>query len=51
MEGELFAIFLYQKLKEILTRYIRTILKLQKIGFQNLKGVAQILSPPRPFKI
>ena len=26
MEGELVAIFLYQKLKEILTRYSRTIL-------------------------
>ena len=30
MEGELVAIFLYQKLKEILTRYGRTILTASK---------------------
>ena len=30
MEGELVAIFLYQKLKEILTKYSRTILEASK---------------------
>ena len=30
MEGELVAIFLYQKLKEILSRYNRTILEVSK---------------------
>ena len=30
MDGELFSIFFYQKLKEILIRYIRIILKASK---------------------
>jgi hypothetical protein len=43
MERELVAIFLYQKLKEILTRYSRNILEASKdwLIFQNLKGVAK----------
>ena len=44
MERELVFIFLYQKLKEILIMYSES-----KVDFQNLKGVAQKLSPPRPF--
>ena len=45
--------FLYQKLKEILTRFSRTILTALKklVDFQNLKVVAQKLSSPHPFKI
>ena len=52
MEGELVAIFLFQKLKEILTRYSRTIFNNFKklVDFQNLKSVAQKLSPPCPFE-
>ena len=42
MEGELVAnFFLFQKLKEILTPS-------KLVDFQNLKGAAQKLSPPRP---
>ena len=50
MEGELVAIFLYQKQKEILTRYNRTILTATKNWLiSKIEGHGSTTEPARPW--